>query len=311
MENSGPDSNLSRGPKLTMNFEGVYTAIITPFQNGGRDIDFGAYRELIERQIAAGVAGIVPCGTTGESPTLSHSEHTELIRRTVEIVSGRVQVVAGTGSNSTAEAIALTKQAVSDGVDAVMLVNPYYNKPPQEGLFQHFRAIADVARVPVVIYNIKSRTGVNVRVETFQRLLEIPNIEAVKEASGDLQQMAQIQRFCGHRFAILSGDDNITPAVMGIGGRGVISVASNIYPSRMSRMIQCYLAGDFAAGNVIFYELLDFMNALFWEPNPIPVKAAAEIRGLASRSVRLPLVELSAQRREKLAAIMEAAGSDQ
>ena len=311
MENSGADSNLSRGPTLTMNFEGVYTAIITPFQNGGRDIDFGAYRELVERQVAAGVAGIVPCGTTGESPTLTHTEHTELIRRTVELVAGRVQVVAGTGSNSTAEAIALTRQAASDGVDAVMLVNPYYNKPPQEGLFQHFRAVAEIARVPVVIYNIKSRTGVNVRVETFQRLLEIPNVQAVKEASGDLQQMAQIQRSCGHRLALLSGDDNITPAVMGIGGRGVISVASNIYPFRMTRMLRCYLAGDFTKGNEIFYQLLDFMNALFWEPNPIPVKAAAEIRGLASRAVRLPLVELSAARREKLAAIMEAAGADQ
>lgn len=296
---------------MTMDFRGVYTAIITPFQNEGRSIDYGAYRELVERQVAAGVAGIVPCGTTGESPTLSHTEHGELVRKTVEFVAGRVQVIAGTGSNSTAEATQLSQEACADGADAVMLVNPYYNKPSQEGLYRHFRAVAEAVPAPVVVYNIKGRTAVNLEVETLERLLEVENIAAVKEASGDPGQMARVMRRCGDRLAMLSGDDNITPALMGLGGSGVISVASNIYPKRLVRMVNHYLAGDFKRGNEVFYQLLDFMNALFWDSNPGPVKAAAAIQGSGQAAVRLPLVEFAGAGREKLKALMATLGEDQ
>lgn len=295
---------------MTINFHGVYTAIITPFQNEGRSVDYGAYRELIERQVAAGVSGIVPCGTTGESPTLSHAEHRELVRKTVELAAGRTKVIAGTGSNSTAEAVALTQEACSDGADAVMLVNPYYNKPSQEGLYRHFKTVAEASKVPVVLYNIKGRTAVNLEVETLVRLVEVPNIAAVKEASGDPGQMARVQRFCGDRLVMLSGDDNITPALMGLGGRGVISVASNIYPKRLVRMVNHFLAEEFSAGNAIFYELLDFMNAMFWDSNPGPVKAAAAIRGFAQATVRLPLVQFEGPRLAELKQLMEKLGED-
>lgn len=294
-----------------MIFEGLYTAILTPFQPGGDKIDFDAYAKMIEMQVAAGVAGVVPCGTTGESPTLSHSEHEELIRKTVEFAAGRCKVIAGTGSNSTAEACRLTESASSDGVDAVMLVNPYYNKPTQEGLYQHFKKIASVSSVPVVLYNIKGRTAVNVEPETMARLAEIEQIQAVKEASGDPNQMAKIIHLTGGRLSMLSGDDNITPAVMGLGGKGVISVASNIYPARLKSMVDEFLRGDFEAGNRIFYKLLPFMNAMFWQTNPIPVKAAAGIKGLCGDDIRLPLVPMEPGLRDQVAAIMEELGSDQ
>jgi 4-hydroxy-tetrahydrodipicolinate synthase len=293
-----------------MEFRGVYTAIITPFKNGGTEIDYPVYRKLIERQVEAAVAGVVPCGTTGESPTLSHAEHSELIRKTVEFAAGRIRVIAGTGSNSTAEAIEFTQSACRDGVDAVMLVNPYYNKPSQEGLYQHFKKVAEVSTRPVVIYNIRGRTAVNVEVETFQRLADVKNIAAVKEASGDPGQMARFQRVCGERLTMLSGDDNIIPAVMGLGGHGVISVASNLYPKRMVRMMDHYLKGDFKTGNDIFYTLLDMMNALFWETNPGPVKAAAEILGLCEGSLRLPLVSIPESLRTKPEAVLSSVGGD-
>lgn len=292
-----------------MNFEGVYTALITPFLENGK-IDYGAYAALLERQIDGGVRGVVPTGTTGESPTLDHGEHRELIRKTVEIVDGRVQVIAGTGSNSTAEAISLTASACSDGVDAVMLVNPYYNKPNQQGLFEHFKKIAEISTVPVVLYNIKGRTAVNVEAETMEKLADIPNIKAVKEASGDLGQMIRILNKCGERLALLSGDDNIIPAVMGIGGRGVVSVLSNLYPRKTTRMIDFFLRGDFAGGNVQFYAMLELINALSWETNPIGVKAAAECMGLCRNSLRLPLVAMEGEKRELLCRIIKSMGED-
>tara|TARA_Y100001937_G_scaffold122287_1_gene182435 strand:+ start:14445 stop:15299 length:855 start_codon:yes stop_codon:yes gene_type:complete len=283
---------------------------MTPFQKGGQSIDFGAYKELIEKQVEAGLAGVVPCGTTGESPTLSHEEHRELIQKTVEIVNGRMAVIPGTGSNSTREAMELTADACSMGVDAVMLVNPYYNKPSQEGLYQHFKAIAEKSSKPVVLYNIKGRTAVNVEPETIRRLAEIENIQVIKEASGDPGQMARIMRLCGDRISMLSGDDNITPAVMGLGGKGVISVASNIYPKKLNRMVGHFLQGNFAAGNQVFYELLDMMNAMFWETNPVPVKAAAEIKGLCNGELRLPLVSLPEEKKKSLKAVLDQLGDD-
>lgn len=294
-----------------MKFEGVYTAILTPFTEGGKKVDYDAYRKLLELQVEAGVTGVVPCGTTGESPTLSHEEHRELILRTVEFVNGRVQVIAGTGSNSTQEAIALTEDACRMGVDAVMVVNPYYNKPNQEGLFRHFEQVASASTKPVVVYNIKGRTGVNVEVETMDRLTKVPHIAAVKEASGDPGQMVRLYKKVGDRLPMLSGDDNITPAVMGLGGKGVISVASNVYPRRMVRMMNHYLAGDFVKGNEVFYTLVDFMNAMFWDTNPIPVKAAAHLRGLCGPDIRLPLVEIDETLKARLVTVMKETGEDQ
>ncbi|MDH5654785.1 MAG: 4-hydroxy-tetrahydrodipicolinate synthase [Spirochaetia bacterium] len=294
-----------------MEFKGVYTAILTPFSKDGKNIDYGAYKEIVERQIQSGVSGIVPCGTTGESPTLSHKEHGELIENTVKFVNGRIQIIAGTGSNSTREAIDLTVEACKAGVDAVMLVNPYYNKPSQEGLYMHFKTVAEASTKPVMLYNIKGRTSVNLEVPTLVRLSEVENIQAVKEASGDPGQMAKVQKSCGDKIVMLSGDDNIIPAVMGLGGKGVVSVASNLFPGKIVSMMNEYLKGDFHKGNEIFYSLLDFMNALFWETNPIPVKAGAEIMGLCSGSIRLPLVELDSDKKEKLKVIIQNVGADQ
>lgn len=294
-----------------MQFRGLYTALVTPFTQGGTGIDYDAYGRLVKRQIDAGVAGIVPCGTTGESPTLSHDEHSELIRRTVKLVAGKIQVVAGTGSNSTSEAIELTREACKDGVDAVMVVNPYYNKPTQEGLFQHFQAVAGASSVPVMLYNIKGRTAVNVEPETFVRMASIPNLKAVKEASGDLGQMARIIHLCKDRFDILSGDDNLTPAVMAVGGLGVVSVASNVYPRKLARMVDLYNRGDFKKGNEIFYQLLEFMQAIFWETNPIPVKSAVAMLGLCNPDIRLPMTLLPADKKAMLSRVMEQTGEDQ
>ncbi|MCS7205099.1 MAG: 4-hydroxy-tetrahydrodipicolinate synthase [Leptospiraceae bacterium] len=294
-----------------MKFQGVFTAIITPFTKDGSQVDYDAYARLLEKQMEAGVAGVVPCGTTGESPTLSHKEHIEVIKKTVEIVKNRALVIAGTGSNSTREAIELTEEACKYGVNAVMLVSPYYNKPTQDGLYRHFKAIAEVSSVPVILYNIKGRTAVNIEPETFVRLSEIPNIVAVKEASGDLNQMAKILHYTKGKIALLSGDDNLIPAVMGIGGVGVISVTSNIYPKRMVRMMDYYLSGQFDKANQMFYELFDFMNAMFWETNPIPVKTAAGILGLCEPTLRLPLSEMSPDKVEKLKEVIKKTGEDQ
>lgn len=293
-----------------MKLQGVFTAIITPFTKSGEKVDYDSYFKLLQRQIDAGVSGIVPCGTTGESPTLSHQEHIELIKKTVEFVNGRILVIAGTGSNSTEEAIHLTKEACNSGVNAVMLVSPYYNKPTQEGLYRHFKKVAENSSVPVILYNIKGRTAVNVEPETFLRLLDTPNIVAVKEASGDLNQMAKIIKITNRKLTLLSGDDNLIPAVMGIGGSGVISVASNIYPKKLVKMVDYYLLGDFENGNKIFYELFDFMNAMFWETNPIPVKAAANLLNLCEATLRLPLCEMNSEKVKKLQILMEKIGED-
>lgn len=301
-----PHIEVSMANKL--NLRGVFTALITPFQNEGRDIDYGAYRELIERQISAGITGIVPCGTTGESPTLDHKEHTELISKSVAYANGKIQVIAGTGSNSTKEAIALTKAANDLGVDGVMLVNPYYNKPSQEGLYQHFTAISNVSNCPVVLYNIKGRTAVNLEVETLKRLSSHDSIVAVKEASGDPGQMARIILECNDDIEMLCGDDNITPVVMALGGSGVISVAANIYPQTLVKMVEFYLTGDFDSGNKIFYNLLPFMNSMFWETNPVPVKAAHSIKHHGNSFVRLPLVSLNEEKTGKIRDIMTKLG---
>lgn len=272
-------------------FQGVYTAVITPFRQG--KIDYDQYFKILENQIRSGVAGVVPCGTTGESPTLSYEEHKELIQKTVQIVAGKIQVIAGTGSNSTKEAIELTESACADGVDGILSVNPYYNKPTQEGMFQHFTDIANVSSKPVMLYNIPGRTNVNLLPETVSRLAAHPKIAAIKEATGDLGQMAKVISLCPPDFDLLSGDDNLTLPVLSIGGRGVVSVVSNLFPRACVDMVSLYLRGDLEASKKIYYKLLPvFVNA-FIETNPIPIKAAMSWFGYCSNELRLPMTSLS------------------
>ena len=280
-------------------FEGVYTAIITPFRNG--KIDYDSLEKIIEMQISGGIDGVVPMGTTGESPTVSFEEHREFIKRVVKLVHGRVRVIAGTGANSTEEAVWLSKEAESAGVDAVLQVNPYYNKPTQKGLIAHFESIANSIRIPVILYNIPGRTGVNFLPESIRELIDrVGNVKAIKEASGDISQMMSVIELCGERLTLLSGDDNILLPVMSIGGRGVISVLSNILPSDVKRVVTLYESGDAAGSMSQFYRLLPLCRAMFYETNPIPVKAAMEMLGYCTSEMRLPLLTLGEENRARL-----------
>ncbi|NBU98580.1 MAG: 4-hydroxy-tetrahydrodipicolinate synthase [Spirochaetia bacterium] len=272
-------------------FTGVYTAIITPFKND--KIDYDSYHILLERQIKAGVSGVVPCGTTGESPTLTYEEHSELIRKTVEICRGKIKVIAGTGSNSTKEAIELTEHASKDGVDGILSVNPYYNKPTQEGLFLHFSAIAKSSNSPVMLYNIPGRTAVNLLPETILRLSGVPNIVSVKEATGDLGQMSKTISLLPESFTVLSGDDNLTLPLLAVGGRGVVSVVSNIFPSRVKELVDSFAKGEFQKAKEIHYSLLKLFSMVFVETNPIPIKAILSWMGFCKNELRLPLTSLS------------------
>ncbi|MDZ4727691.1 MAG: 4-hydroxy-tetrahydrodipicolinate synthase [Leptospira sp.] len=272
-------------------FQGVYTAVITPFRNG--KVDYDSYFKILENQISSGVAGVVPCGTTGESPTLSYEEHKELIQKTVSLVSKRIQVIAGTGSNSTSEAIELTESACADGVDGILSVNPYYNKPTQEGMFLHFQSIAKHSTKPVMLYNIPGRTNVNLLPETVLRLSEIQNITAIKEATGDLGQMAKVISLTKPGFSLLSGDDNLTLPVLSIGGMGVVSVVSNLFPRACVDMVSLFQRGEIAESRKIYYKLLPvFINA-FIETNPIPIKAAMSWFGYCDNELRLPMTPIS------------------
>ncbi len=272
-------------------FNGVYTAIVTPFLND--KIDYDSYHKLLQRQIHAGVSGVVPCGTTGESPTLSYEEHSELIRKTVEICKGKIQVIAGTGSNSTKEAIELTEHACKDGVDGILSVNPYYNKPTQEGLFLHFQAIAKASSKPIMLYNIPGRTAVNLLPETILRLSEISNIVSVKEATGDLGQMSKTISLLPTSFTVLSGDDNLTLPLLAVGGRGVVSVVSNLFPGSVRQMVESFRSGDVEKAKELHYALLKVFSLAFVETNPIPVKAALHWMGFCQNELRLPLTSLS------------------
>lgn len=288
-------------------FEGLFTALVTPFKNGR--IDYDAAEKLIERQIAAGVDGIVPVGTTGESPTVSFEEHKEFISKVVKFVGKRIKVVAGTGSNSTAEAICLSKSARDHGVDGLLLVNPYYNKPTQQGLIKHFSEIAKSVDIPVVLYNIPGRTGVNFLPENIKVLVdECPNIVAIKEASGDIAQMMRVIELCGDRLTLLSGDDNLLLPVLSIGGRGVISVLSNIIPADVKKVITLYEGGKIDEARKQFYRILPLCRGMFLETNPIPVKKAMELLGLCSGEIRLPLTPLSEQNTKTLAAMLREYG---
>jgi len=278
---------------------GAIVAIVTPFKDG--KVDEEALRRLIDDQIASGTDGISPCGTTGESTTLSHEEHDRVIEVTVEAVNKRVPVIAGTGSNSTAEAVRLTKHAWKAGADAALMVCPYYNRPTQEGLYRHYRAIAEEVPIPIVIYNIPGRTGTNLQTETLARLAEIPNIVGVKEASGSLKQMSDVVRLCGPDFSVLSGDDIFTLALMAIGGVGVISVISNVAPRDMAEMVDSFAAGDLSKARMLHHKMSPLIDALFLETNPIPVKAALAMMGKIAYELRLPLCRMG----EKSEAILK------
>ncbi len=277
---------------------GCYTALITPFRHG--EVDESALRTLVERQIAGGVSGLVPCGTTGEAPALTSGEWDRVVSGVVETTAGRIPVLAGTGSNSTTTTIERTRRARVLGADGALIVTPYYNRPTQDGLFAHFAAIADAVDLPLVPYNVPGRTGVNLLPETVVRLAEIPGIIGIKEASGSLDQASQIVREAPEGFVVLSGDDSLTLPIVSIGGRGVISVVSNIAPEAVSALVAACLAGDMAAARAAHLALFGLVRAMFVETNPVPVKTAAALLGYCTPEVRLPLAPLSESARRRV-----------
>lgn len=287
---------------------GSIVAIVTPFssRNGKGGVDEKAYRDLIEFHIKNGTSGIVPCGTTGESATLSVEEHERVIELTVQQVKGRIPVIAGTGSNSTAEAVMLTTHAAAAGAGASLQVAPYYNRPTQKGLYEHFKAIADAVAIPIILYNIASRTGVNIEPETMARLAsDCRNIAGVKEASGNLEQMARIKLLCPPDFALLSGDDSLTLPVLSIGGTGVISVVANIVPADTSALVAAFEKGNIKKAQDLHYKLLPLIKAMFIETNPIPVKTAMGLLGMCEPALRLPMCPMSAENLDRLKKTLE------
>jgi 4-hydroxy-tetrahydrodipicolinate synthase len=293
---------------MSIELRGTYTALVTPFRaEAPHVVDWDALDALVDAQIAAGITGLVPCGTTGESPTLSHDEHKEVIRRVVARAKGRVQVVAGTGSNATDTAIELSDAAARAGVDAVMLVVPYYNKPTQDGLHRHFVTVARSVACPVVIYNIPGRTGIDLATDTLGRIVtDAPNIVGVKEATGNVLRTQEIARKLGGRFAVLSGDDALTLGVIAVGGRGVISVTSNVLPREVSRATKLALEGKVEEARKAHFDLLAVHEAMFLEANPGPVKAALAMRKkIPSDAVRGPLVPASEATKRALGAALD------
>ncbi|OGL09157.1 MAG: 4-hydroxy-tetrahydrodipicolinate synthase [Candidatus Rokubacteria bacterium RIFCSPLOWO2_02_FULL_72_37] len=292
---------------MSARFQGSFVAMVTPFRNG--DVDEAKLRELVEFHVANGTDGLIPCGTTGESPTLSHDEHKRVVEIVIEAARGRLQVVAGTGSNSTAEAIGLTRHAERSGAAGALVVNPYYNRPTQEGLYRHFRAVAESVSIPIIVYNIQSRTAVNVETPTLERLArDVRNVAGVKEASGSLDQMSQVIAACGPDFSVLSGDDNVTLPLMAIGGHGVISVIANLLPRETAEMVHAALDGDWKRARELHYRLFPMARAAFIETNPIPIKEAMAIAGLLEPEFRLPMCRMSDANRERLRAVLKQYG---
>jgi 4-hydroxy-tetrahydrodipicolinate synthase len=288
-------------------FRGAFVAIVTPFIDG--QLDEQGLIDLIEFHIANGTHGIVPCGTTGESATMSHDEHHRVVELTVKTVNGRVPVVAGSGSNSTSEAIELTRFAREAGVDGVLMVSPYYNRPSQEGLYQHYKAVAEAVDVPIILYNVPSRTSSNVLPATVARLAAIDNIVGIKEATGSLNQVSEVIMLCPKDFAVLSGDDFTSMATVLVGGTGVISVTSNVAPRDMADMMEAALAGDLAKANELHYKLFPLMQAMFYDPNPVPAKATLQLMGkIRSGTPRLPLCSMNDENLAKLKAAVTAYG---
>lgn len=286
-------------------FRGTFTALVTPFRDGA--IDVPAFEKLIEGQIAAGIDGLIPVGTTGESPTLSHDEREQVIRLTVTIAKGRCKILAGTGSNSTQQAVAYTKAAEKLGVDGALIVAPYYNKPSQEGLFRHFQTIAQATALPIMLYNIPGRCGVDINADTVVRLAgACKNIVSIKEASGSVERVSELRVRLPEAFTILCGDDSLILAFLAVGAAGVVSVASNLLPAEVGALVRAYKSGDAKSAREWHRKLFGLFKDLFIEPNPVPVKTALAWRNAMSAEVRLPLCEMSEINRERLRKTLEA-----
>lgn len=287
-------------------FTGSIVALVTPFKDGKVDEDKLA--KLVEFHIEKGTNGIVPCGTTGESATLSHEEHQRVIEVTIKSARGRIPVIAGTGSNNTEEALRLTRFAREAGVDAVLMITPYYNKPTQKGLYLHFKKVAEEVDVPIILYNIASRTGVNLEPETLARLAEIKNIVGIKEASGNLDQVSRMVSLCGDKITLLSGDDSLALPILAVGGKGVISVLANILPAEMSTLVKEYLRGNVNKAREIHYRLYPLMKVLFIETNPIPIKTSMAMMGMIEEELRLPMAPMEEGNRNRLEKVMQEYG---
>ena len=283
-------------------FKGSIVAIVTPFKKGR--VDEKAYGDLIEWHIAQGTNAIVPCGTTGESSTLDYKEHFRVIDIAVRTVNKRVPVIAGTGANSTDETVEITKHAKKSGADAALLVTPYYNKPTQEGLYRHYKTVAEKVDIPIVLYNVPGRTAVNMLPATVARLAEIKNIVAIKEATGDMKQVSEVIRLCGNRITVISGDDFTTLTLMALGGKGVISVTANVMPKEVSKMCSLMLKGQYDKAREMHYKLEPLNAAMFIETNPIPAKTALAMMGKIQEEFRLPLCEMAPANREKLKKVL-------
>lgn len=284
-------------------FKGALTALVTPFRDGA--VDVPALRELIEWQIQSGIEGLVPCGSTGESATLTHAEHDAVVKLTIEQARRRVPVIAGTGSNSTAEAIRLTVAAAEMGADGALLLSPYYNKPTQDGIYRHYKTIAASVDIPILLYNIPGRTASNITPETVARLAEIKNIVGIKEASGSMDQASDIIKLAGDKITILSGDDSLTLPLIALGAKGVISTCSNAVPREMHDLADAALARDFAKAREIHFRLLPLMRGLFVETNPIPIKQALAFMGKCANELRMPLLPMTAGPAERLRVAMK------
>jgi 4-hydroxy-tetrahydrodipicolinate synthase len=285
-------------------WRGCLTALLTPFRGG--EIDFAALERLVDAQVAGGVQGVVPCGSTGESATLTHDEHIRVVEAVVRFARGRIPVIAGTGSNSTAEAVRLTRAAEEVGAAGALLLSPYYNKPTQDGIYQHYAAVAEATKLPIVVYNIPARTASNILPETIVRLSRIENVVGVKEASGSLQQVIEIIAGAEPGFAVWSGDDVMTLPIVAAGGAGAIAVSSNVIPGRFVAFTDALIAGDFARARDLMYDVLPVVRALTmsFEVNPIPVKTAAAILGMCAEEFRLPLTPMSPANRAELERVL-------
>jgi len=284
-------------------FKGAFTAIVTPFSGG--QIDVQALQNHVDFQINEGIDGLVPCGTTGEASTLSHDEHIDVVRITVKHTAGRVPIIAGSGSNNTTEALELTSRVKEVGADACLMITPYYNKPTQEGLFKHFSTIAEKVDIPIILYNVPGRTGINMLPETVARLANVPNIVGLKDATSDLKQASYTRQLTPDDFVILSGEDALVYPLMAVGGSGVICVTSNILPGKVAQLCRKYFDGDFAGAAELHHWLLPMCDTLFVETNPIPVKAALAMMGRIENELRLPLVPISDKGAEKVKAALK------
>ena len=289
-----------------MKIQGVYTALVTPMRGG--EVDYETLKKLVEFQIAGGVTGIVPVGTTGESPTLTYSEHAKVIEVAIETAKNRCQIIAGTGANCTREAIEMTREAARAGADGTLQVTPYYNKPTQEGLYRHFSEVADKGGLPVFLYNVPGRSGVGIAESTVSRLAANSNVVAVKEAAGSVDRVSAILDLCGGDITVLSGDDSLTLPMMAVGAKGIISVSSNIIPAEMTRMVKAFLQGDLPGALALHRKYYGLFRDQFVETNPIPIKAAMAMKGLIAEEYRLPLCELAPASREKLAKTLKRCG---